>query len=202
MLSNGWDYIINVKPSSHESLFRHFEERKKRSQVNTLTLDEAGTQHHFYWMNNVPLNGQGNVRVNFLYYEEHSPKGKTKRFSWVTSLRLRKSNVYHIMRGGRVRWKIENETFNTLKNQGYHFEHNYGHGYKHLCNALALIMLLAFLIDQIVQATSNFFQTVWAEVKTKARIWKYIRALFMTSVVPSFKELFLMIAEAYQVQLE
>jgi hypothetical protein len=24
------------------------------------------------------------------------------------------------MRGGRARWKIENETFNTLKNQGYH----------------------------------------------------------------------------------
>jgi hypothetical protein len=23
------------------------------------------------------------------------------------------------MRGGRARWKIENETFNTLKNQGY-----------------------------------------------------------------------------------
>ena len=34
------------------------------------------------------------------------------------------------MRGGRARWKIENETFNTLKNQGYHFEHNYGHGKK------------------------------------------------------------------------
>nr|WP_198246747.1 hypothetical protein [methane-oxidizing endosymbiont of Gigantopelta aegis] len=23
----------------------------------------------------------------------------------------------------RARWRIENETFNTLKNQGYHFEH-------------------------------------------------------------------------------
>ena len=30
------------------------------------------------------------------------------------------------MRAGRCRWKIENETFNTLKNQGYNFEHNYG----------------------------------------------------------------------------
>jgi hypothetical protein len=33
-----------------------------------------------------------------------------------------------LMRGARARWKIENETFNTLKNQGYHFEHNFGHG--------------------------------------------------------------------------
>jgi hypothetical protein len=26
----------------------------------------------------------------------------------------------------------DNETFNTLKNQGYHIEHNYGHGEKNL----------------------------------------------------------------------
>jgi len=37
--------------------------------------------------------------------------------------------VYRIMQGARARWRIENETFNTLKNQGYHFEHNFGHGY-------------------------------------------------------------------------
>ena len=36
------------------------------------------------------------------------------------------------MKAGRSRWKIENETFNTLKNLGYHFEHNYGHGEDHL----------------------------------------------------------------------
>jgi hypothetical protein len=40
------------------------------------------------------------------------------------------NDVEPVMRGGRARWKIENETFNTLKNQGYNFEHNYGHGKK------------------------------------------------------------------------
>jgi hypothetical protein len=28
-----------------------------------------------------------------------------------------------LVKGGRARWKIENEAFNTLKNQGYHLEH-------------------------------------------------------------------------------
>ena len=41
-----------------------------------------------------------------------------------------------LMRGARARWKIENETFNTLKNQGYHFEHNFGHGHQHLSTVL------------------------------------------------------------------
>ncbi len=45
-------------------------------------------------------------------------KDKVQRFSWVTDLRVSKHTVSHLMRGGRARWKIENETFNTLKNQG------------------------------------------------------------------------------------
>ncbi len=31
-----------------------------------------------------------------------------------------------------VGWKVENENNNTLKTKGYHLEHNFGHGQKHL----------------------------------------------------------------------
>ena len=57
------------------------------------------------------------------------------------------------MRGGRARWKVENETFNTLKNQGYQFEHNFGHGKKNLHTVFAYLMMLAFLVDQIQEAS-------------------------------------------------
>jgi hypothetical protein len=67
--------------------------------------------------------------VNFVEYWETTPK-KKMHFSWVTDLHVTEENVSKIMRGGRARWRIENETFNTLKNQGYHFEHNFGHGKK------------------------------------------------------------------------
>ena len=60
--------------------------------------------------------------------------------------------------GGRARWKIENETFNTLKNQGYHLEHNYGHGEQNLSVVLALLMMLAFLVDQVQQLCCPLFQ--------------------------------------------
>ena len=53
------------------------------------------------------------------------------------------------MKGGRARHKIENETFNTLKNQGYQFEHNFGHGYKHLTTVFAYLMYLAFFVDHV-----------------------------------------------------
>lgn len=197
-----WDYIISVKPKSHKTLFAHFEARRQRDQVKSKVIKEGKITHHFYWMNNVVLNENGNVRTNMLYYEEHHENGKVKIFSWVTSLKLRQSNIYEIMRGGRARWKIENETFNTLKNQGYNFEHNYGHGYNHLANIMANLMFLAFTIDQIVQAFHRIFGKVWKKVKTKSTIWEYFRAIYLVRIVKSFKELFRILARSYKIQLE
>ena len=54
------------------------------------------------------------------------------------------------MRGGRAHWKIENETFNTLKNQGYNSGHNYGVGKKDLAVVFTMLMMLAFLVDRLL----------------------------------------------------
>jgi hypothetical protein len=62
--------------------------------------------------------------VNSLEYWEHAPDGTVTHFAWVTDIPVEPNNLMTLMRGARARWKIENETFNTLKNQGYHFEHN------------------------------------------------------------------------------
>ena len=55
-----------------------------------------------------------------------------------------------IAQAGRTRWKIENEGFNCLKNQGYHLEHNFGHGQQGLANTLATINLFAFALHQLL----------------------------------------------------
>ncbi len=97
-------------------------------------------------------------------------KGKATRFSRISFIAISKVNVEAIMRIGRSRWKIENETFNTLKNQGYHFEHNYGHGKNHLSSTLAILMLLAFVTDQIYQRCSKLFNDLWYAAKTKSKL--------------------------------
>ena len=86
------------------------------------------------------------------------------------------------MRGGRARWKIENETFNTLKNQGYHFEHNFGHGNQYLCTVFAYFMMLAFLIDQTQQHGCAFFQAALRFQKRKIKLWDRMRQYFETYI--------------------
>ncbi len=84
---------------------------------------------------------------------------------------------------------IENETFNTLKNQGYNFEHNYGHGEQHLSVVFAMLMMLAFLVDQTQQRCCALFQAVWGKLGSKRLLWERMRALFYDYRLDSMREL-------------
>jgi hypothetical protein len=166
-------YVIGVKQGDHAYLFDWIKNLKPMIHEQ---IDEKGTQHKFHTYSNVPLNdAHHDYRVNVLEYWEIKKDGRKQYFSWVTKLPLTPEKVYQIMRAGRARWKIENETFNTLKNQGYNFEHNYGHGYKNLCSVMTMLMMLAFLIDQVQQLCCKKYQKARKHVGTLRRFFEKIR---------------------------
>lgn len=199
----GWKFILNVKPDSHVSLERQFAGRLASGQVGTLEVtDSDGTRHKFSWTNHLCLcDSAVDVIVNYLLYEQTDRKGRVTRWTWVTNFDLTARSVTKIMRAGRARWKIENETFNTLKNQGYHFEHNYGHGSCHLATNLALLMFLAFTLDQLLQATWSLFRLLWQGLRTKLKLWNTLRSFFQTRRFPSMTALYLAMADSFDILL-
>ena len=181
-------YIIGVKPKDHTWLFDYVEHAG--CDTHSL-LDAQGYLHEFRFVNDAPLNeSREDVRVNFLEYVEISPKGTKKHFTWVTDFKLTIKTVYNIMRGGRARWKIENETFNTLKNQGYQFEHNFGHGYKNLSHVFANLMLLAFFVDQIQAMACPSFKAALKKQKSLTSLWRRIIAIFQGFLIESWESLY------------
>ena len=182
-------YILGVKSGDHKFLFDYVDSDKCQVTEHEQT-DEDGVVHKFRFVNKAPLNASNqDLLVNFIEYWEIRPNGKKQHFSWVTDLEVTKENVFLFMRGGRARWKIENETFNTLKNQGYHFEHNFGHGNKNLSTIFALLMMLAFLVDQVQQKLCPLFRGAWEECKSKRLLWEKMRAYFSTLIFSSMKEI-------------
>jgi hypothetical protein len=142
--------------------------------------------HRYRYMSNIHLNQDPrSTRVNFLeFWEEINWEGKkgpeTKRthYAWITDLKVNKETIVQLAKGGRARWKIENETFNTLKNQGYNFEHNYGHGKNNLSVNFIMIMFLAFLVDQIQQASCQSFQKALGRYGSKKMLWTEMASQF------------------------
>jgi hypothetical protein len=190
--AHGLHYILGVKEGDHAYLFQQVQAAEHAGRVTYYERHDraAGVVHRFRFVNDMPLNAaRTDVRVHFIEYWEVGDD-KSQHFSWVTDLRVSKRNVYHLMRGGRARWKIENETFNTLKNQGYNFAHNYGHGEDNLSVVFAMLMMLAFLVDQTQQLGCALFQAVWTKLGSKRRLWERMRALFYDYAFASMRQLF------------
>ena len=194
-------FILGAKPGDHKALFEWVAstERMNTGAVKHVEHTDAQDVHHrFRYLNAAPLNDTHfELEVNFLEYWETRPNGKTQRFSWVTDLPIDDTNVMALMRGARARWRIENETFNTLKNQGYCFEHNFGHGKKHLSTVFAYLMMLAFLIDQCQQRCCTLFQGAQAKAERARYFWERLRALFLGYRLPDWEALYGAIAFGY-----
>ena len=194
-------FILGVKPGDHEYLFQQIEAAAQAGNITEHTVKIDQVIHQFRFLNQVPLNKSNqDVLVNFLEYWEIQADGTTQHFSWVTDFEITRENVFTLMQGGRARWKIENETCNTLKNQGYQFEHNYGHGEKHLSVVFALLMMLAFLVDQILQCACHLFRAVWQKEGSKKRMWEHLRALFSSLEFDSMVHLFQALLYGYHVE--
>ena len=194
-------FILGVKPGDHEYLFRQVEAAVQAGNITEHTVKIDQVSHQFHFLNQVPLNESNqDVLVNFLEYWEIQKDGTIQHFSWVTDVEISRENAFELMRGGRARWKIENETFNTLKNQGYQFEHNYGHGKKHLSVVFALFMMLAFLVDQVLQCACQLFRAVWQKEGSKTRMWEHMRALFYSLEFDSMAHLFQALLYGYHLE--
>ena len=192
-------FILGAQPKDHTFLFDWVETSAPHTYAFT---DEKGHHHAFRYMNGVPLNDTHfDCEVNFLDYQETTPSGKTHHFTWVTDIELTEKTVLTVMRGGRARWRIENETFNTLKNQGYHFEHNFGHGHQHLSTVMAYLMLLAFLVDQIQGLCCQLFQAAMQEAKSRNRFWGKLRARFEDFLIDDWATLYLSILHQPKIAL-
>jgi len=180
----GASYIFVAKPTSHVSLFENVNGLRRGGRLEKVEVrDDEGRLHRYEWVNGVPLNGdKGSVTVNFFEYTLVNKNGKVGYHnSWVTDLTVTGKNVTLFAQGGRGRWKIENEMFNTLKNGGGDLEHNFGHGAKHLSFNFFLLNLLAFFIHNIQLLCDRSYRRVWDAFKFKIDFWFFIRVRFIES---------------------
>ncbi len=175
---NSMSYILVAKPTDHKTLFEWVGEITGMGGAEHLEfIDMKGKSHRYQWINDVPLNGARNAdQINFFQYWMIDKNGKTTYHnSWVTDSVVSQENVRNLVKGGRARWKIENEAFNTLKNQGYDIEHNYGHGKQFLSMNLFVLNLLAFFVHQILELSDLSYQRCRGKFSARKDFWNQLR---------------------------
>jgi hypothetical protein len=190
VLAHKMHYLLVAKPDDHKYMMQWLSGFDVLPKL--ITHDLNGREHHYTYQNTVPLNAtEGAPLVNYLHYELVNEKGKvTYKNSWVTDIEINERNVAKLTKAGRCRWKIENECFNTLKNQGYHLNHNFGHGNKNLSHNMYLLTLLAFFFHQILELTDPDYQLCRRGYVNKQVLWETFRTLIIYFVFDSWHEAF------------
>ena len=198
VLEVGGHFIFVCKPSSHPLIQEYLTGAGLPTVEQTVKRGKQRVTHRYRWLSDVPLrDGADALKVNWFEIEIISAAGKaTYRNSFVTDLEVGPSNVVELAAVGRARWKIENETFNVLKNNGYNLEHNFGHGKQHLAAILVTLNLLAFAIHTVCDIADELWRAARQKLGPRYNFFNKLEAITTFLIFPSWDDLLLTLAFA------
>lgn len=193
LLAKGFNFILVCKEESHKTVYEWIKGITEEMQVKKVTgVRKIKKETWVYrYVNEVPLrDGEDALLVNFCEITILDENGKRiYKNAFVTNHRITEQNVEQITLCGRTRWKIENENNNTLKNQGYHLEHNFGHGKSHLASLLAVFNILAFAFHTVLEIMDQAYQLVRKKSGRRDTLFNGIRVLLSLFLFKSFQSL-------------
>jgi hypothetical protein len=185
--TNRWAYIITLKDKSLKSVQEQIADKllfKDYGKQNHLTTDKTHwLKNDYKYFEGIEYKGHILYVAETLFEKQHKLTGETEqtRFVHVAGIPLNEDNVHQVSQAGRLRWKIENEGFNSQKNNGYNAGHKFSRtnfnavkNYYQLMQIADIINQLTYKIIQIQGFIKNFGLTINALIKN---ILSYLKAM-------------------------
>ena len=148
------DYVYTFKPDRIPTLWQDFQGLLTLCPDQRVEVTTPQKTHQVYRWAHLQYTDSDKRDWSFtgIHCREIKRDGTQSEWSWVTSLQVSRETVVEVATGGgRERWRVENEGFNTQKNSGLNLEHAYSH-----TNWAAYYYLLqiAHLLLQLVEKGS------------------------------------------------
>jgi hypothetical protein len=206
--ANKFHFILTCKPESHPALYQELELLTKVQGAHQRHMVRRWKSNHYEqwryrWVAQVPIRmGAKALQVNWCEVTVvREDSGEQVYYNaWITSHDLTPKTIEEVADAGRARWKVENEGFNVLKNQGYRFEHNFGHGHQHLSAVLLTLLLLAFLFHSVLHLTCATYQAIRQTLGARREFFNHVRTLTYYLYFPSWDDLLAFMAQKLEVR--
>lgn len=182
-LEKGFNFILVCKPESHKVFYEYLNLFEQLGDVHTVSKRQwNGKQwenYRYRYANGLPLKDQEMaLKVNWCELIISKDDGQVLHtFSFATNHRITDTKVALIVECGRARWKVENENNNTLKNQGYHLEHNFGHGQQTLAALFANMNVLSFLLHSLMELMDDQYRLLKSKLPSRERLFNDVKAM-------------------------
>jgi hypothetical protein len=152
----GWSFVVTFKEGRTPSLWREFRTLLPQCSENYLKRSWAEKRvQEFRWVERLDYqDSEGRSwKLNALECTETTVTGK-HYFAWLTPLPLTNKTVEEIaQKGGRYRWKVENEGFNRQKNSDLNLEHVYSTDPENW-KVYYVLLQIAFILVQLLERGS------------------------------------------------
>jgi hypothetical protein len=163
------EYVYTFQPGRLPALWRDFQGLLRLCPEQRLErTTPEGVRQVYRWVNDLGYTDSAGRAWRFdgIVCEETDGEGTETQWSWLTSLKVNATTVVEVAtKGGRVRWREENEGFNIQKNSGL----NLGHAYSHTNWAAYYYLLqIAHLLLQLMEKGSLLAQLARALGKRTA----------------------------------
>ena len=146
---NGWSFIIALKEGSIPTLHAEAIRKKSAFPENSLSVSvDKNLAQHLSWVRNLTYEG---FSLNAVFCRDVDTANNSQTdWLWLTNYRPNKDNVCKLVnKGGRQRWKIENQGFKDQKRHGFELEHPYGRAPNAWKNYYQLLQI-AHIITQLI----------------------------------------------------
>lgn len=183
--NNEWNFMVTLKEGKLPSVWAEALSLLEISENNNRTerlidRNKSITQYHV-WVNEIDYHGHLLSWVKCLKQVEKIEGGEVKscQFVHITDLPVTYDNVVKISRTARLRCNIENQGFNTQKNQGYRLKHKYSRNNLNASKNYYQCLQIGHLLNQLVELSSDFKELFTNGKMTVRHLWKNVIG-FMT----------------------
>lgn len=190
---NDWKFIITLKDGNLKTFHQEVELLKGLQKEIEICRADASTltKLKYKYLNDVEYDGH---MYSWVACEETKTcigdkTKEIKNFVYITNVEQTNEIVVRTADGGRLRWKIENEGFNTQKNEGYKLQHKFSRvSYNAMQNYYQLLQI-AHMINQLVEQCSDVLILLKSHSKqTVSALWKDLHT-FLKSIPFSREQL-------------
>ena len=195
---NNWRFIITLKDGNLKTFHQEVELlRGIQKEQEVYRADKTShTKLKYKYLNDIEYE---EYNYSWVSCDEHKTRlsdkmEETQRFVFITDIEQASDIVVNTADGGRLRWKIENEGFNTQKNLGYELEHKFSRVSNIAMQNYYHLLQIAHMINQFVEKSSDLLELLNEHSKqTIKALWKEL-VMYLKSIPYSQEQLLIFLS--------
>ncbi len=182
-----WHFIVTFEDGNLPTVWKTVHARQAAGAPGTVEerFQQGATEYYrvYHWLSGLDYHG---YRLQWYHCQEvRCVPGESlscQHFVYLSDLPVKADTVAEMVRTGRLRWKIENEGFNTQKNLGYNLQHKYSRCSWQAGKNYYQCLQIAHLLNQLVELSEQAKRLLSGKMTLK-HLWKSLIGLLTFATI-------------------